>query len=235
MSYEFEEIYALVLCETSGQVRDALAKQGAIAYSCDVLEDRSGDGKMHLQCDAFEALDIRVWDIVIAHPPCTFLTTSAAWAFHDKPMFKGKPRNIKPGTLIGKKRRDAREKAVQFVKDIYNHPNAKRVCIENPKGFLSTMWMKYTQLIQPYNFGHDASKGTCLWLRKLKLLENGEYIEPRIVNGLPRWANQTDSGQNRLPPTEDRWQVRSDTYSGVAAVMAKTWIGQIREEQRSII
>ena len=100
-------------------------------------------------------------------------------------------------------------------------------CIENPIGIMSTQYRKPDQFVQPYNFGHDASKRTCFWLNKLPLLKNTTYVEPREVkyNGKirNRWANQTDSGQNALPPSKDRWKLRSKTYEGIAAAMAEQW------------
>jgi hypothetical protein len=79
------------------------------------------------------------------------------------------------------------------------------------------------QIVQPYQFGHDASKKTCLWLVGLPLLKPTDLIAPRVVDGKTRWGNQTNSGQNRLGPSEDRWKVRSRTYEGIAAAMAAQW------------
>ncbi|MFI4971131.1 MAG: hypothetical protein ACHP7H_00510 [Hyphomicrobiales bacterium] len=102
--------------------------------------------------------------------------------------------------------------------------NIPRIALENPKGVISTkLIMPKPQIIQPYQFGDDASKQTCLYLKNLPPLEPTEYIEPRIVDGKKRWANQTDSGQNRLGPSEDRWAERSLTYQGVANAMAQQW------------
>jgi hypothetical protein len=101
----------------------------------------------------------------------------------------------------------------------------QRIAIENPIGCISTRIRKPNQTIQPYQFGHDASKATCLWLKNLPLLQPTKFIEPRVVNGKNRWANQTDSGQNRLPPSKDRWKIRSETYSGIADAMAIQWGG----------
>lgn len=80
-----------------------------------------------------------------------------------------------------------------------------------------------TQIIQPYEFGEDASKKTCLWLKGLPLLVPTRYVEPRIVDGKPRWANQTDSGQNKLSPSADRGAIRAVTYQGIAEAMAYQW------------
>lgn len=82
-------------------------------------------------------------------------------------------------------------------------------------------------MIQPYQFGHDASKATCLWLKGLPLLTPTQEIPPRIVDGRKRWGNQTDSGQNRLPPSKDRWKIRSATFTGIATAMAQQWGGVV--------
>lgn len=99
----------------------------------------------------------------------------------------------------------------------------EHICVENPVSCISTRIRGPDQIIQPYNFGHDASKKTCLWLRKLPLLVSTKYIPPRIVNGKKRWSNQTDSGQNILGPSKDRWKERSRTYQGIADAMAEQW------------
>ena len=98
-----------------------------------------------------------------------------------------------------------------------------RIAVENPVGIMSTHYRKPDQIIQPYNFGDDASKKTCLWLKGLPLLENTKYIEPTIINNKKIWANQTPSGQNKLGPSADRAKLRSTTYQGIADAMAIQW------------
>lgn len=97
------------------------------------------------------------------------------------------------------------------------------IALENPVSIISTRIRKPDQIIQPYQFGHDASKKTCLWLKNLPILNTTEYIGPRIIDGKQRWANQTDSGQNKLGPSDDRKQKRSATYLGIAKAMAIHW------------
>lgn len=166
------------------------------------------------------------WDLMIAHPPCTYLTIAAEWAYKDV-----QTKRIKTGTLIGAERRAAREEALSFVLELASAP-IPRIAIENPVGVLSSRWRKPDQIIQPWQYGHDASKATCLWLKGLPLLRETNRVPGRIVgedkrgNTVMRWANQTDSGQNRLPPSEDRWKIRSETYAGIAAAMADQWGGQ---------
>jgi hypothetical protein len=98
-----------------------------------------------------------------------------------------------------------------------------RIAIENPIGRIGTAIRKADQIIQPYQFGHDASKQTALWLKGLPKLQPTQLVAPRMVDGKARWANQTDSGQNRLSPSPDRWKLRSTTYQGIADAMARQW------------
>jgi hypothetical protein len=114
------------------------------------------------------------------------------------------------------------EDALEFVRRLMA-ARIPRIAVENPISVISSRIRKPDQIINPWQFGHDASKRTCLWLKDLPLLTPTEIIEPRIVNGKKRWANQTDSGQNRLPPSEDRWKIRSETYTGIAQAMADQW------------
>lgn len=163
------------------------------------------------------------WDLMIAHPPCTYLTIAAEWAYKDAP---GKRMN--EGVLFGATRRQAREEALAFVQTLATAP-IPRIAIENPVGVLSSRWRRPDQIIQPWMFGEDASKATCLWLKGLPLLQETQRVPGRIVGEdkrgftIVRWANQTDSGQNKLPPSVDRWKLRSTTYQGIADAMAAQW------------
>jgi hypothetical protein len=137
---------------------------------------------------------------------------------------------VKPGTLIGAERRAARDEAIEFVRTLYDAP-IPHVVIENPVGVLSSRWRKPDQIIQPYEYGEDASKKTCLWLKNLKPMRPTQFCPPRLVASgkgyVFRWGNQTDSGQNRLPPSDDRWKTRSETYAGWAEAFADQFGGQI--------
>ena len=209
----------LVACEYSGVVRDAFIKKGHDAVSCDLLLIASGP---HYRGDVLDIID-KNWDIMIAHPPCTYLTCSAEWAYKDK-----QKKNIKPGTLIGSDRRIAREEAIEFVMELAS-ANIDKIAIENPVGVLSTRWREPDQFIQPYEYGEDASKKTCLWLKGLSKLKPTKFYPPRLAlnNGGKgyafRWGNQTDSGQSNLPPSDDRWKIRSTTFQGWADAMADQW------------
>lgn len=101
--------------------------------------------------------------------------------------------------------------------------NIARIALENPVSIISSRIRKPDQIIQPHQFGHDASKATCLWLKNLPKLAPTETVPPRIIDGKSRWGNQTDSGQNKLAPSADRWKIRSTTYQGIADAMAAQW------------
>jgi len=202
----------LIGCETSGQVREAFRKLGHNVWSCDIRPAQ--DGGQHIQREVLDAIKrgpskSLSWDLIIAHPPCTALCVSGNHKYS-----KGK---------IGHQKR---RKSVTWTTRLWLSAlaNAERVCFENPRGVLSnTIMGKASQSIQPYQFGHDASKTTDLWLYNLPKLKGTNNINPRWVGRNPRWANQTDSGQNRLGPSIDRWRIRSQSYSGIAEAMAQQW------------
>lgn len=210
----------LVGMECSGRVREAFRALGHDAWSCDLFPAED-DSPYHIEGDVFDHLD-EGWDIGIFHPTCTYLTCSAEWAYGDGPYHQ----KVKPETLVGAERREAREQAIEDVKRLWSAP-IPRKAIENPRGVLSTRWRRPTQTIQPYEYGEDASKATCLWLDGLPALVPTRRVPGRIVtvNGKPveRWANQTDSGQNKLTPGADRWKERSRTYDGIARAFAAQW------------
>jgi hypothetical protein len=191
----------LVACEYSGTVRDAFTALGHDAMSCDMLPTDSPGP--HYQGDVRDVLD-HGWDLMIAHPPCTYLSVSG---IHWNDRGRGW---------------DNTDKALEFVRLLMG-ANIPRIALENPVSIISSRIRKPDQIIQPHQFGHDASKATCLWLKNLpKLLPTGE-IPPRVIGGKRRWGNQTDSGQNKLAPSDDRWKLRSTTYKGIAQAMALQW------------
>lgn len=194
----------LVACETSGTVRDAFRLLGHDAWSCDILPSDTHDAH-HYQCDVREVLYDKQWDLLIAHPPCTYLSVSGMhWT----------TRGLRDPKLT--------EDALDFVR-VFMEADVDKICIENPVSIISSRIRKPDQIIQPWQFGHDASKKTCLWLKNLPALQPTSLVEPRMVNGKKRWSNQTDSGQNKLPPSVDRWKLRSKTYEGIAKAMAEQW------------
>ncbi len=195
-------MHILIACEYSGTVRDAFIRAGHDAMSCDLLPtDVPGP---HYEGDVFDIIN-NGWDMMIAHPPCTYLSVSGMhW------------------TARGLRDPQLTEDALDFVTRLMA-ASIPRIAVENPISVISSRIRKPDQIINPWQFGHDASKRTCLWLKNLPLLTPTDIVEPRIVNGKKRWANQTDSGQNRLPPSEDRWKIRSETYTGIAQAMADQW------------
>lgn len=188
----------LVACEYSGIVREAFKSRGHDAWSCDLLPtDQPGQ---HHQGDVIEFIKNNPdWDLMIARPPCTYLASSG---------------------LHWNKRIPGRDKltleSLEFVTLLLNAPIPK-IVLENPIGRINTAIRKPDQIIQPWMFGEDASKSTCLWLKGVPKLEPTNIIKKE------RYGNQTPSGQNNLGPSKDRWKIRSTTYQGIADAMASQW------------
>ena len=187
----------LVACEYSGSVRDAFIKRGHDAVSCDILPTDSPGP--HYQGDVLDILNDG-WDIMIAHPPCTHLAVSgAAW--------------------FAEKRADGRQQAgIDFFLEMIN-ADIPKICVENPVCIMSSVYRKPDQIIQPYMFGHPESKKTCLWLRNLPKLTPTMNVKSEY-DLLPK--NQRER-IHYLPPSEDRWKLRSLTYPGIADAMATQW------------
>lgn len=192
----------LIACEYSGTVRDAFLRLGHDAMSCDLLPtEKPGP---HYQGNVLDIISL-AWDLMVAHPPCTYLSVSGMhW------------------TARGLRDPQLSEDALDFVEQLLNAP-IPRIALENPVSIISSRIRKPDQIVQPYEYGHDASKKTCLWLKNLPPLTPTKHIPPRIIEGKKRWSNQTNSGQNRLSPSPDRWKHRSATYSGIASAMAEQW------------
>lgn len=204
----------LIGCETSGKTRRAFTARGHEAWSCDLLP-ADDNSPMHFQMDIRHILRVLrgYFDLFIVHPTCTYLSSSGLhWNTRGRIEADGRPRAAHT------------EDAVAFAIEMMQ-ADIPRIAMENPVGCLSTRYREPDQYIQPHEFGHDASKKTCLWLKGLQPLAKDPalYVEPRIVNGKKRWANQTDSGQNVLGPSDDRWKLRSETYQGWSDAMAAQW------------
>jgi hypothetical protein len=183
----------LVACEESGTVRDAFRKKGHEAYSCDLLPSEI-PSPYHIQDDVLKHLDEN-WDMMIAHPPCTFLCNSGvSWLHRDDSRWD----KLKDGW--------------QFFLNLLNAP-VPRICVENPipHKYAREHIGKYTQIIQPWQFGHGETKATCLWLKNLPKLE-----PTNIVGG-------REQRLHRLPPSKDRSRLRSKTFQGIADAMSKQW------------
>jgi hypothetical protein len=200
----------LVGCERYGGVRNAFLRRGHQAYSCDTHP--SVVGGPHFQMDIKFLLrpeSKHRWDLLIVHPPCTHLCVSGLHWNRDNP-----------------RRQQRTEDDLDFVVWLLNLP-IPRIALENPIGCIGTRIRKHDQLIQPYNFGDDAKKSTCLWLKGLPHLKPTGYVEPRMVNGKPRWGNQTDSGHDRGGGNNQSMK-RARTFPGIAEAMADQW-GSLEE------
>lgn len=223
----------LIACEYSGVSRLAFERLGCDVISAD-FEPADDGASNHYQGDCFDVIANYHFDLMIAHPPCTYFSSSSVWALKDPDFNKypsvGYHQKIKEETLAGHERRMAQKEALEFVIKLLQAP-IKMKAIENPIGQLSTLLRKPDQIVHPYWFGDDASKATCLWLENLPLLNKTNIIRGRIVNGKERWGNQTDGGQNKLTPSNDRWKERSRTYEGMADAWAKQWVNWVRTNE----
>ena len=206
----------LVACEESQAITKELRKLGHEAFSCDLLPCSGGHSEWHYQQDVFEVIN-KGWDIMIAHPPCTYLAVSGARWLYNKDGSKNEER--------WKNQADA----LDFVKRLMDAPIDK-IAIENPISVISSNIRKPDQIIQPWMFGDKAQKSTCLWLKNLPLLEptdiveKGEFIEFTSKKGVkkkqPKWY--FDALKNAKTPAERR-TLRSKTFKGIAEAMAKQW------------
>ncbi len=230
----------LVACEISGVVRDAFRNAGHNAWSCDLvdIEDREPGAcgewsNYHLTGDALiwaygEVPGGGKWDLMIAHPPCTYLCNSGVLR-----LYKGG----KKANGSDKERWIRMVEGARFYRTLALAP-IRRICMENPimhryaamiisgvgePGPVVNIYNRQT--VQPYEFGDDASKATVLTLVDLPRLvkDPAQRVPGRLVDGRERWANQTDSGQNKLPPSADRGAKRAVTYPGIARAMAAQW------------
>ena len=190
----------LVACEYSGKVREAFRKLGHDAVSCDLLPS-DDDSPHHVIGDVSELLEEK-WDLMLGFPPCTHLSASGARWF-------------------AAKRADGRQQeGIDFFMMLAK-ADIPKIAIENPIGIMSTRWRKPDQIIQPYEHGHEMTKSTCLWLKGLPLLKptnivgKGERHITKSGRSLPKWYN--------LPPSKDRWKIRSETFQGIADAMAQQW------------
>ena len=216
-------VKVLIACEESQAVTIAFRKRGFEAYSCDLQDCSGGHPEWHIKDDVLKVIN-NAWDMMVAFPPCTHLAVSGAAWFEQK-------------------RKDGRQKeGVDFFMAMVNAP-IKRIAIENPMGIMSTVYRKPTQIIQPYFFGDEVSKKTCLWLKNLPPLYHnahpnlfdakvthvgkGEMIEFESGNKMPKWY----ADAWRLPK-EDRSRIRSKTFPGIAEAMAEQWGNYILEKRK---
>lgn len=216
----------LIACEESQTVCKAFRALGHEAFSCDLLPCSGGHPEWHYQQDVFEVIDKYSWDLMIAHPPCTFLSVSGAqWYYHpeDKELPKDQRR---PHPKYPTRAKD-RDDAVEFFLKLAN-ANVPRIAIENPVGVISSLWKKPEQIIQPYHFGDEATKTTCLWLVNLPLLKHtnvvgkGERTVFASGKSHPKWyADALAKAKTKA----ERQTLRSKTFQGIADAMAMQWGG----------
>ena len=207
----------LIACECSGAIRSRMRAMGIEAWSCDLKPAEDGS-EYHIQDDVRHHLH-RGWGGVVAHPECKFMSVSGLhW-------------NKRGAMVDGRPRAELTEEALDFVRELMAAP-VPLIAIENPVSCISTRIRKPDQIVQPYEFGDDASKKTCLWLKGLPPLtiDPAKRLAGRMVEWprgsgrmVERWANQTDSGQNRIPPSASRATDRSRTYPGIADAIARQW------------
>lgn len=191
----------LVACEESQRVTIAFRKRGHLAFSCDIKECSGGHPEWHIKGDVIEHLktvEPFYYDLIIAHPPCTYLSVAGAVNF-----YKDNQVNLERF----KKQREAKD----FFMFFYNYPYCKRICIENPRAMKSAELPPYSQVIQPYDFSDDYSKQTLLWLKGLP------YLFPSVIELNRRSAAPSWVGKNRSAA------VRSKTFNGIAEAMAQQW------------
>jgi len=187
----------LIACEYSGKVRSAFEKMGHDAVSCDLLPTEKPG--FHYTGDVFDIIN-EGWDLMVAHPPCTDLAVSGAAWFKEK---------IADGR---------QQRALDFVKALMDAP-IPMIAIENPISVISSKIRKPDQIIQPWMFGHRETKATCLWLKGLpKLVPTTDLKEETMA--LPRKERMR---LHYLPPSADRWKIRSETFQGIADAMANQW------------
>lgn len=237
----------LVACEESQAVCKAFRKLGHNAYSCDLLDCSGEHPEWHFNHDVTKVLDqsdltlqngekAKIkgdWDIMIGHPPCTYLAVSGArWYYH--PDDAGLPvEQRRPHPRFPNRVQDREDGAAFFM--LLANANVKRIAIENPIGIMSKRWRKPDQSIQPYMFGDPFSKNTSLWLKNLRPLhpsketdDHGERIVFKSGKTQPKWYSDALS---KAKTTEERRTLRSKTFPGIARAIAEQWTIQIAFEE----
>lgn len=233
-----KKLNVLIACEESQRVCIEFRKLGHNAYSCDILSCSGGHPEWHFKQDVLDVIDNRggiletgekvyiddKWDIMIAHPPCTYLAVSGARWFYN-PKDKNLPvKDRRPHPRFPNRVRD-RENAVEFFLSLAN-ADIEHIAIENPIGIMSTRYRKPNQIVQPYYFGDEASKATCLWLKNLSLLKStnivgkGEYISFKSGRKIQKWYSDA---LTKSKTAEERRRLRSKTFPGFAKAMAEQW------------
>lgn len=199
----------LIACEESQAVCKAFRARGFEAYSCDILPCSGGHPEWHIQGDVLEQLG-KEWDLIIAHPPCTYLTvTGNKWM---KPEFSERFPN----------RQQQRLDAIDFFMRFFE-VDCQHLAVENPVGIMSTVFRKPDQYIHPYYFGDPHSKKTGLWLRGLPKLTPTNVVEPLFYTYKDGRRDPLWHVESMKLPKEERTKVRSKTFEGIAEAMAEQW------------
>lgn len=227
----------LVACEESQAVTIELRKLGHEAYSCDLLPCSGGHPEWHFNVDVFEIIKnkggvlqngqeafVSNWDMMIAHPPCTFLSSSGAqWYYH--PEDKHLPKDERRPHPKYPNRAQDRDDAIAFFKALWE-VDIPKIAIENPVGIMSSNLSKPTQIVQPYWFGDEATKTTCLWLKGLppltptNMVGKGERVTFSSGKSMPKWYAEAIA---KAKTADERRNLRSKTFEGVAKAMADQW------------
>jgi hypothetical protein len=201
----------LIACEESQEVCKAFRELGYEAYSCDILPCSGGHPEWHFQKDVFEVIEQEHWDLMVAHPPCTHLCVSGARHFKEK---------IADGR---------QQEGIDFFMKLINAP-IERICVENPICIMSSKYKKPTQIIHPWQFGHEAEKTTCLWLKNLpnltptNIVGKGEIVTYKSGKKMSAWYSNI--------PAKERALIRSKTFPGIAKAMANQWskVMEVKQE-----
>jgi hypothetical protein len=229
----------LVACEESQAVTIEMRKLGHEAYSCDIIECSGGHPEWHIMQDALTLLDgyhdfvtmdgkyhddvlNDPWDMIIAFPPCTYLTVAGNRYFNVERYGENALERIK----------NSQEAAEFFMKFV--NADCDKIAIENPVGRMNTLFRKPDQIINPFNFGHPVSKKTCLWLKGLPLLKHTEEVEPELIHSKgksggysgPSWYVTDENGKILSWKDPRTAKARSKTYPGIAKAMAEQWAGR---------
>lgn len=214
----------LVACEESQRVCTAFRERGIEAYSCDIIEPSGGHPEWHIQGDVIPVLrggtvttmdgqehEIGKWSLVIAHPPCTYLTVTGNKWFD----------RAKYGDAAKQREKDRFKAIVFFMRCVY--ANSDHVAVENPIGIMGTAYQKATQIIQPYEYGETSRKATCLWLQGLPELKPTKIVEPKLVSYDAKDGRKLIFSEDYSKGGKDRQKNRSKTFPGIAKAMADQW------------
>jgi len=195
----------LIACERSQVITKAFRKRGFNAFSCDIEDQTGGFPEWHIKEDARNVI-CNGWDLMIAHPPCTYLANSGVSWLWNKDKTQNTDRWLKMN------------QATEFFYELLNAP-VKHIAIENPIPHKYALLPKYSQIIQPYMFGHLESKATCLWLKNLPLLKETNNVKKEMLL-LPKNKSQR---LHYLPPGPKRQELRSKTFEGIGEAIADQW------------